>query len=124
MEHISFTSRHNIVDDFVMVENAELDYGAQRLDAISRAVEGLSSDLRAISLDIHDHPELQYKEIHAHRVLTEYFEKQEGWKVTPSAYDIRTAFVGVYDSGKNGPAVSFNAEYGAFPCCFQLTHWV
>lgn len=32
--------------------------------------------------------------------------------MTPSAYDIPTAFVAVFDSGRRGPVVSFNAEYG------------
>ncbi|KAK3706098.1 hypothetical protein LTR37_012925 [Vermiconidia calcicola] len=91
----------------------ESNGGNDYLDSISSHVEELSSDLRSISLDIHDHPELQYKEYHAHRVLTEYLKKQHGWNVTPSAYNIETAFVAVYDTGKKGPVVSFNAEYDA-----------
>ena len=82
------------------------------LDSVARYIDSVSSSLRAISLEIHDHPELQYKEYHAHRVLTEFLEKQQGWQVTPSAYGIQTAFVAVYDSGTKGPTVSFNAEYG------------
>jgi metal-dependent amidase/aminoacylase/carboxypeptidase family protein len=101
-------------EDFVMVESidtagstASRDY----LKIIDGHVETLSEDLRHISLSIHDNPELQYKEYHAHRVLTEYLSKQD-WKVTPSAYGIETAFVAVYDTGRKGPVVSFNAEYG------------
>ena len=82
------------------------------LDAISQHIDHLSSDLRAISLSIHDNPELQYKEHHAHRVLTEHLQGCEGWDVTPSAYGIDTAFVAVYDTGRKGANVSFNAEYG------------
>ena len=89
------------------------------LDSISQYIDSLSSALRAISLEIHDHPELQYKEFHAHRVLTEFLEKQEGWQVTPSAYGIQTAFVAVYDSGKKGATVSFNAEYGTTDISFR-----
>ena len=84
------------------------------LDDISDHVESLSSNLRNISLSIHDNPELQFKEFHAHKVLTEYLSKQDGWEVTSSAYGIETAFVAVYDSGKKGPVVSFNAEYGTY----------
>ena len=83
------------------------------LDLVSQCIESMSSSLRTISLEIHDHPELQYKEYNAHRVLTEFLQKQDGWRVTPSAYGIQTAFVAVYDSGFKGPTVSFNAEYDA-----------
>lgn len=106
----------NPEDDFVMVEQEDLSVEEETkdyLDSISTHIEGLSHDLRHISLSIHDNPELQFKEYHAHHVLTEYLKKQDGWRVTPSAYDIKTAFVAVYDSGTDGPVVSFNAEYGA-----------
>jgi metal-dependent amidase/aminoacylase/carboxypeptidase family protein len=115
MDH-SLLSSDIGIDDFVMVDTSDLDGSRSSddfLDDISSAIEDLSSDLRSISLSIHDHPELQYKEFHAHQALTEYLAKQKGWEVTPSAYDIKTAFVAVYDSGKRGPVVSFNAEYGA-----------
>ena len=101
-------------EEFVMVESIDLPDAAASKDflkAIGKHIEDLSDDLRHISLSIHDNPELQYKEYHAHRVLTEYLTKQD-WKVTPSAYGIDTAFVAVYDSGNDGPVVSFNAEYG------------
>lgn len=89
--------------------------GSNYLDDISQHVESLSHELTGISLSIHDQPELQYKEFHAHHVLTKYLSKREGWKVTPSAYGIATAFVAVFDHRRNskGPTVSFNAEYGA-----------
>lgn len=94
-----------------MIEYDEVD--APYLSSISDSVDALSSGLRKVSLEIHDHPELGYKEFHAHEVLTKYLNQQKGWKVTPSAYGIETAFVAVYDSGKTGPVVSFNAEYDA-----------
>ncbi|KAK4541708.1 hypothetical protein LTR36_007417 [Oleoguttula mirabilis] len=106
-------------EDFVMVEHdAEgadrpLDDGSDFLAIISQYTETVSSSLRAISLDIHDNPELQYKEHHAHKALTEFLKDQKDWQVTPSAYGIETAFVAVYDSGRKGPTVSFNAEYDA-----------
>lgn len=101
-------------DDYVMVEKAatpDMAGSKEYLDTIDKHIESLSDDLRKISISIHDNPELQYKEFHAHKVLTEYLKKQE-WKVTPSAYGIETAFVAVYDTGRKGPVVSFNAEYG------------
>ncbi|KAK4554800.1 hypothetical protein LTR86_007948 [Recurvomyces mirabilis] len=103
------------MDNFVMVEHdlPENDTGPDYLDGICSTIDSLSDDLRTISLSIHDLPELQYKEYHAHHVLTEYVKQLEGWQVTPSAYDIDTAFVAVYDSGRTGATVSFNAEYDA-----------
>ena len=97
--------------DFVMVERQSP--GSRYLQSISGYVEDITSDLRRVSTEIHDNPELQYKEFQAHEVLTKYLETQKGWKVKPSAYDIETAFVAVYNSGKEGPVVSFNAEYDA-----------
>jgi len=86
--------------------------GEDYLDGISRYVEQESGHFRRVSLEIHDHPELQYKEHQAHKILTHYMSEQESWTVIPSAYGIDTAFVAVYDSGEKGPTVSFNAEYG------------
>jgi metal-dependent amidase/aminoacylase/carboxypeptidase family protein len=103
-----------VEEDFVMVEHTDIPNVAASKDylkVIDEHIESLSDDLRHISLSIHDNPELQFKEYHAHRVLTEYLKKQD-WKVTPSAYGIETAFVAVYETGKKGPVVSFNAEYG------------
>ena len=105
-------------NSFVIFDKPKLDNiddnapEPDHLNEISKHIDSLSNSLRALSLDIHDHPELQYKEFHAHHVLTEHLEKEAGWSVTPSAYGIDTAFVAVCDSGKKGPTVSFNAEYG------------
>ena len=84
------------------------------LTLVSEHIDSLSKSLRVLSLDIHDHPEIRNKEFHAHEILTAFIKEQklQGWTVTPSAYDIPTAFVAVFDSGRRGPVVSFNAEYG------------
>ena len=59
----------NIGDDFVMVSRNEPNKETAYLDAISNHIEDLSEDLRKISLSIHDNPELQFKEYHAHQDL-------------------------------------------------------
>ncbi|EWZ89469.1 hypothetical protein FOWG_09169 [Fusarium oxysporum f. sp. lycopersici MN25] len=64
-------------------------------------------------LQIHEHPELGWDEKYAHRVLTDYLEKQ-GFNVTRGAYNLSTAFIAEYSNGK-GRSVSFNAEYDALP---------
>lgn len=105
-------------DDYVLIAKVgglpTMASSKDYLDAISSAVSDLKDDLRSISLSIHDNPELQFKEFHAHEVLTAYLERQEGWEVKLSACGLETAFVGVYDTGSQGPVVSFNAEYGTF----------
>jgi hypothetical protein len=87
---------------------------------VSEHIDSLSKSLRVLSLDIHDHPEIRNKEFHAHEILTSFIKEQKGqdWIVTPSAYDIPTAFVAVFDSGGRGPVVSFNAEYGELDVLF------
>jgi hypothetical protein len=102
-----------LVDSFHEVPKMAHNIANDYLDDVSKAIEDLSADLRTISLEIHDNPELQFKEFHAHDVLTKYMQDQEGWVVTPSAYGIKTAFVACYDTGRKGSVVSFNAEYGA-----------
>lgn len=84
-----------------------LDFAVTHIDSISDA-------LREVSLKIHDNPELNYDEFIAHETLTTFMRSRKGWKVTPSAYGIATAFLAEYDSGKKGPVISFNAEYGKF----------
>ncbi|CZR66428.1 related to amidohydrolase [Phialocephala subalpina] len=83
------------------------------LDFVSTYIESISETLRPISLKIHDNPELNFKEFIAHETLTKFMKTRKGWAVTPSAYGIETAFIAVYDSGKNGPVISYNAEYDA-----------
>ena len=81
---------------------------------VSEYIDSISETLRPISLKIHDNPELCYEEFLAHETLTEFMKSRKGWKVTPSAYGIATAFIATYDSGKKGPVISYNAEYGKF----------
>lgn len=116
-------------EDFVMVTpdgssyNIDESKHPDQLTAVSHYVDTASGPLRNVSLEIHDHPELRYKETHAHDVLTRFMADQAGWTVTRSAYGIATAFVAVYDSGRDGAVASFNAEYGRIHlavCCAVL----
>ncbi|GBC10388.1 hypothetical protein RclHR1_00960005 [Rhizophagus clarus] len=82
---------------------------------IEEAINDKSKDLRSISLKIHEKPELGFEETFAHNLLVEYL-KDEGFKVTPSAYGIETAFIAEFSSkGGEGRVVSFNSEYDALP---------
>jgi metal-dependent amidase/aminoacylase/carboxypeptidase family protein len=86
------------------------------ISLISEYIDSTSKSLRQLSLKIHDSPELRYKEFIAHEAITTFIEAQrdQKWEVTKSAYGIATAFAAVFDSGREGPVVSFNAEYGEF----------
>ncbi|KAH6648328.1 hypothetical protein BKA67DRAFT_523011 [Truncatella angustata] len=80
------------------------------LSDISDYVDSRADDLWPLNKTVHDNPELGFKEIIAHAALTKFFKEQEGWKVTPSAYGMATAWVAVWDSGKKGPVISYNVE--------------
>ena len=81
-------------------------------ERIDHAIDAASAALRALSLDIHEHPELNFEEVHAHQVLTDYLDN-EGFEVVRGAYTMPTAFKAV--AGSNGPAVAIISEYDALP---------
>jgi hypothetical protein len=87
------------------------------IDAISDYVDSISDDLWNISKTIHDNPELGFKEVKAHELLTSFMEAQDGWTVTKSLYNISTAFSAVFEGSGDGPVVSFNSEYGMLSFC-------
>ncbi|KAI0454792.1 hypothetical protein F5B21DRAFT_226595 [Xylaria acuta] len=80
---------------------------------ISDFIDGIAKELWELNKTIHDNPELGYEEFIAHETLTKFMSSQHGWKVTPSAYSLATAWVAVFDSGKKGPVISFNVEMDA-----------
>ncbi|RIB25140.1 hypothetical protein C2G38_2013116 [Gigaspora rosea] len=84
-------------------------------DIVFQAIDEVSEELREISLKIHDYPELGSEEKFAHELLVNYLKKK-GFKVTPSAYGLETAFVAEFQSKSGeGRVVSFNSEYDALP---------
>lgn len=89
-------------------------------DALA-AIDAADKDLRQLSLDIHDHPELGYQEHHAHKVLTDYLASQ-GFHVTRHACDIDTAFIAEYThqglqecTSEPLRSVGFCSEFDALP---------
>ncbi|KOS19816.1 Peptidase M20 domain-containing protein 2 [Escovopsis weberi] len=87
----------------------------QFLADVDAAVDALDEAFWPVNKRIHDHPERGFKEFIAHDALTGFMRAQRGWQVTPSAYGIETAWVAVYDAGRPGPVVSFNAEMDCLP---------
>ncbi|KAF9577560.1 hypothetical protein BGW38_007147, partial [Lunasporangiospora selenospora] len=90
---------------------------------ICQAIDNETVSLRELSLKIHSNPELGYKEVLAHKALTDYVEAK-GFKVTRHAYQLDTAFIAEYESpataaavaaGETVRAVGFCSEYDALP---------
>ena len=80
--------------------------------AAIEAIEDASAALRALSLDIHAHPEENYEEHHAHAALTEFFEAR-GFAVRRGAYGMETAFEA--ERGGGGARIGILCEYDALP---------
>ncbi|GES84832.1 putative amidohydrolase [Rhizophagus clarus] len=92
-----------------------ISLSSEYADTAIKAIDEKSEELRSISLQIHDNPELGEEEEFAHNLLVTFLEDQ-GFDVTPSAYGIKTAFVAEFSSkGGKGRVVSFNSEYDALP---------
>ncbi|KAF2463563.1 uncharacterized protein BDR25DRAFT_297918 [Lindgomyces ingoldianus] len=108
-------------DGFVLIfrsecpENVPQDVSEEYLSEIDKSIESLWASLWSLNKFIHENPELAFEEHKAHELLTNFMRSQKDWKVTTSAYAMETAWVAVYDSGKEGPAVSFNVEMDALP---------
>ncbi|KAG1460007.1 hypothetical protein G6F46_006005 [Rhizopus delemar] len=87
-------------------------------DDLKKSIEGTieqhSQELRTISLEIHDHPELGNKEFNASKVLTNYLE-QHGFQVSRGVIGLDTAFIAEYSNGQPGRRIGFCSEYDALP---------
>jgi amidohydrolase len=82
---------------------------------ITQAVDALRQELVGISLDIHAHPELNYQEYHAAKVLADALE-HHGFQVERGVGGVETAFRAVMQGGQgDGPTVALLAEYDALP---------
>jgi amidohydrolase len=80
---------------------------AARLDS---TIDAASEDLRALSLSIHERPELAFEERHAHATLSTFLEER-GFAVERSAYGLETAFRATYGEGE--PQLAILCEYDA-----------
>ncbi|OAA54698.1 peptidase dimerization domain protein [Cordyceps fumosorosea ARSEF 2679] len=107
-------------DDYVFVSRpdeapSQPEPTTRHLAEIDRFIAQLEPALWPLNCFIHDNPELGYKEFKTHDALTKFMKCQSGWTVTPSAYGMATAWEAVFDTGRPGPVVSFNAEMDALP---------
>ncbi|GJE91327.1 M20 family metallopeptidase [Phanerochaete sordida] len=82
-------------------------------DAVDAAVDALAHELRALSLDIHEHPEVAFEERHAHDALAGFMEAQ-GWAVQRH-HLLGTAWEARFSHGAGGRTVGVNSEMDALP---------
>jgi amidohydrolase len=81
---------------------------------VTDAIDAEREALLRISREIHAHPELNYQEQFAARLLCEALAGW-GFDVERSAGGVDTAFVARKRGGDGGPAIAFLAEYDALP---------
>jgi amidohydrolase len=79
---------------------------------VLKEIESRRGELNEISMEIHDNPELGFKEEKAAELLTGYLEKN-GFSVERGICDLPTAFRASYGTGK--PKIAVLAEYDALP---------
>ncbi|KAJ9477917.1 Amidohydrolase [Pseudozyma hubeiensis] len=84
---------------------------------IETEIEKLDSELRKLSLDMHDHPEIMWEERRTHDLFVKYFSGKKGWKVTPHAYEQETAWEVVFEhkASKDSRVIGFQSELDALP---------
>jgi metal-dependent amidase/aminoacylase/carboxypeptidase family protein len=68
--------------------------------------------LLEVSHSIHDHPELNFEEHHAHDVLCAALDRA-GLDVEPHAFGVETGFAA--RAGSDGPTIAVLCEYDALP---------
>ncbi|ETW77278.1 hypothetical protein HETIRDRAFT_479883 [Heterobasidion irregulare TC 32-1] len=88
-------------------------YRPEVLDTIAREIDAIGGELRALSLDIHQHPELKFEETHAHDVLTAFMGAR-GWAVERH-YFLDTAWAATFVHGAGGRVLGVNSEMDALP---------
>jgi metal-dependent amidase/aminoacylase/carboxypeptidase family protein len=80
------------------------------------AIDTLMPQLKALSQDIWNHPELCFEERYAHEKVTNFLE-QNGFSVERS-YKLETAFRAIpkdVAESKSGPNIAILCEYDALP---------
>ena len=81
---------------------------------VTAAVDALADELEQLSHQLHDHPELAFKEEKAHAWLTDFLAKQ-GATVERGVGGLATAFRATIPGAAAGPTIAIMAEYDALP---------
>ncbi len=77
---------------------------------LDQTIDDASDALRALSVSIHEQPELAFEERHAHATLTSFLEER-GFAVDRGAFGLETAFRATY--GEGDPQIAILCEYDA-----------
>ena len=81
----------------------------------TKAIDDCREELVRIALDLHAHPELNYQEHYAAKLLSDTLERQ-GFVVERGVGGVETAFRATLEGGAGkGPTVALLAEYDALP---------
>lgn len=83
-------------------------------EKIKSTIISAMEDLKTISRELYNNPELGHEEFKSCELLENYLESY-GFNVEKGIYNIPTAFKGSYNSSKKGPCISFLCEYDALP---------
>ncbi|EPQ56574.1 amidohydrolase [Gloeophyllum trabeum ATCC 11539] len=81
---------------------------------IDSIIDRLNPDLRELSLQIHDHPEIMFQEKYAHDTLTA-FMADHGFAVTEHYLGLETAWKAEWSNGTGGRVLGINSEMDALP---------
>lgn len=76
-------------------------------------IDAAATALNELSLEIWNHPEENFQETHAHKVLTDFLEPR-GLNVEKN-YIVETGFRSVFGTTEDGPHVAVLCEYDALP---------
>jgi amidohydrolase len=88
---------------------------------INQFINAKSQELRELSLQIHSNPEIGWNEHFAHKILTEYLQK-DGWIVEKHAFGLETAFLASFTQLESSPSIALCAEYDALPMGHACGH--
>ena len=84
-------------------------------ETATKAIDAAREELFGIALDIHAHPELNYQEFHAAKLLSDTLETHD-FAVERGIGGVETAFRATLEGGAgDGPTVAVLAEYDALP---------
>ncbi|KDQ54400.1 hypothetical protein JAAARDRAFT_38566 [Jaapia argillacea MUCL 33604] len=84
------------------------------MKTIEERIDELSPELRKLSLQIHDHPEIMFQEKYAHDTLTA-FMSSHGFTVTKHFCSLPTAWRAEYTYKTGGRTLGINSEMDALP---------
>lgn len=84
------------------------------MSVVESTMQELDDDLRTLSLQIHDHPELMFEERYAHDTLCDFMESH-GFAVTRHYLGLDTAWKAQFTHGKGGRTLGINSEMDALP---------